>query len=107
VLDPESHHEVAGLARELGATHVASGFVPPPIVAALFARWITSAESRIGRDGWSRNATSDSEMSRWGWLATYLGDPDQYAAGPALRRGPAAATPKRDHRPPPRSSLSP
>jgi hypothetical protein len=107
VLDPESHNEVAGLACELGATHVASGFVPPPVVAALMARWIISAESRIGRDGWSRNAMSDSEMGPWGWLASYLGESDRFAAGPALQRGPAASKPAGDNCLPPPSSLSP
>ena len=56
VLDPEAHDQVAGLARELGATHVAPGFVPPPFVARLLARWIELAERQIERDGWSRTS---------------------------------------------------
>ena len=74
VLDPESHNEVAALARELGATHVASGFVPPPEVAALMARWIAQAQRHIERAGWSRTSFSESESSEWGWLTAYLKD---------------------------------
>jgi len=76
VLDPESHHEAACLARELGATHVISGFVPPPYVAGLLARWIALAERHIERDGWSRTWFPETETNRWGWLDAYLGDPD-------------------------------
>jgi hypothetical protein len=77
VLDPESHHEAAALARELGATHVASGFTPPPVVAALLARWVEIALRHVERAGWSRNAPAESAKHPWGWLAGYLGDPDQ------------------------------
>ena len=38
VLDPEARSELTGLARELGATYVGSGYVPPPFVAELLAR---------------------------------------------------------------------
>jgi hypothetical protein len=76
VLDPESHPEVAGLARELGATHVASGFVPPPRVAELMARWIALSLKRIDKSGWSRTAVPESDTKPWGWLADFLGDPD-------------------------------
>ena len=43
VLDAERHLEAAALARELGATHVISGFVAPPVVASLLGRWVTLA----------------------------------------------------------------
>ena len=46
VLDPERQEGVAALARELGATHVISGFVTPPEVAVLIDRWITLAEGK-------------------------------------------------------------
>ncbi len=75
VLDPESHPGAADLARELGATHVVSGFMPPPRVAELLARWIALALHRIDQRGWSRTAAPESEMKPWGWLADYLGDP--------------------------------
>jgi hypothetical protein len=76
VLDPESHPSVAGVARELGATCVHSGFAPPPRVAELVERWIALALKRVERDGWSRTATPESETKPWGWLADYLGDPE-------------------------------
>jgi hypothetical protein len=75
VLDPESHSGVDGLARELGATHVASGCVPPPFVASLLARWIELARRSIDRDGWSRASLADSATDPWAWLADLLGDP--------------------------------
>jgi hypothetical protein len=75
VLDPESHSGVAGLARELGATHVASGCVPPPFVASLLARWIELAQRTIDRDGWSRTSLADTATDPWAWLADLLGDP--------------------------------
>jgi hypothetical protein len=76
VLDPASQREAASLARELGATHVVSGFAHPPEVAALLARWIALALRRIECDGWSRSSLPDAESSRWSWLAAYLGELD-------------------------------
>ena len=76
VLDPEAHPGVAGVARELGATYVISGFVPPPRLAELMARWITLALRHIDKSGWSRTAVPESDSKPWGWLADYLGDPD-------------------------------
>jgi hypothetical protein len=61
VLDPEAHDRAIGLARELGATHGVAGFVPPPVVANLLARWIALAERRIERDGWSRTRFPETE----------------------------------------------
>jgi hypothetical protein len=60
VNNPEANAEVTSLARELGATHVLSGFVPPPDVAGLLLRWIVLARRQIERDGWSR--TSETEL---------------------------------------------
>jgi hypothetical protein len=60
VNNPESNPEVASLARELGVTHVLSGFVPPPDVAGLLLRWITLARRRIEHDGWSRPFAPES-----------------------------------------------
>jgi hypothetical protein len=60
VNNPESNAAVASLARELGATHVLSGFVPPPDVAGLLLRWIVLARRQIERDGWSR--ASETEL---------------------------------------------
>jgi DNA-binding NarL/FixJ family response regulator len=81
VLDPEVHPEAAGLARELGATHVITGFVPPPVVASLLRRWVKLAQRGIERGGWSRAQTPDPETEPWSWLAPYL-------AGPASARIP-------------------
>jgi len=75
VLDPEFHSETAGLARELGATHVASGYVSPPFVASLLARWIELAQRRIDRDGWSRTSLADTVTEPWAWLTDLVGDP--------------------------------
>ena len=60
VNNPESSPEVASLARELGATHVLSGFVPPPDVAGLLLRWIVLARRQIEHDGWSRTSEPES-----------------------------------------------
>jgi hypothetical protein len=75
VLDPEVHEDAAQLARELGATHVITGFVPPPVVAALLRRWITLAQTRLEHGGWSKALIPDPESEPWGWLAPYLADP--------------------------------
>jgi hypothetical protein len=61
VTNPGSHAEATSLARELGASHVLSGYVPPPYVASLVLRWISLAQRRIARDGWSQ--TSDPDLN--------------------------------------------
>lgn len=63
VSNPDSHTEVTTLARELGATYVLSGFVPPPEVAGLLIRWITLARRHIERDGWSRTSSPEKDFS--------------------------------------------
>jgi len=107
VLNPEYHHEAAGLARELGATHVVSGFVPPPYVAALLARWIALAERHIERDGWSRTSFPESQSSRWGWLAAYLGDSDRLDLIPTPGRPSPMASPADDNGPLPEIAANP
>jgi hypothetical protein len=107
VLDPESHHGAAGLARELGATHVVSGFVPPPEVAALLARWIALAQRHIERDGWSRTSFSESETNRWGWLAAYLGDADRLDSIPTPGRSSPMARAPDDQGPPSEIVMNP
>lgn len=74
VLDPGAHQEVAQLARELGATHVLAGFVPPPEVASLIDRWIDLAVEEQSREGWSRPLSVDSVLDPGGWLDDILGD---------------------------------
>jgi hypothetical protein len=91
VLDPEAHDGVAGLARELGATHFASGFVPPPFVASLLSRWIELARHQIERDGWSRTSYPETDAEPWAWLADFLGDSQGLDLTPApTSRGPIA-----------------
>jgi hypothetical protein len=68
VLNPEARDDVAGLARELGATHVFSGSVPPPEVAKLLSRWIDLAEARAASEGWSRSDDLDSQPEPWSGL---------------------------------------
>ena len=74
VLDPGSVEGVGELARELGATHVISGFVPPPEVASLIDRWITLAAAQserrgLGATGLHRDAPRRRGLARgraWG-----------------------------------------
>jgi DNA-binding NarL/FixJ family response regulator len=87
VLDPEAKPELRSLARELGATHVCSGFVPPPLVAELVDRWITKARHAIASAGWSRTTFPESALEPWSWLADHLLDPaGMTAAEPVLRQ---------------------
>ncbi len=75
VLDPERQEGVAGLARELGATHVISGFVPPPEVAVLVDRWITLADGKTARAGWSRPLLAATPLDLDEWLQIAGGNP--------------------------------
>jgi hypothetical protein len=105
VLDPEAHRPMPGLARELGATHVVSGFVPPPVIAELIARWIALARRSLEQTGWSRTTFPPTETEPWSWLSEYLGEPEDHdgtrstalPAGPW--RGPRPLTPsnRMDH----------
>jgi DNA-binding NarL/FixJ family response regulator len=72
VLDLAEHEGVADFARELGATCVRSGFVPPPEVAQLLERWIALAVDQTAREGWSRPlpAHSPGDVEFWFALAT-------------------------------------
>jgi hypothetical protein len=60
VLDPAGHAGIPALARELGATLVLSGVVPPPAVASRLDRWLRLARRRAETDGW----TPDPEPER-------------------------------------------
>lgn len=68
VLDPQQRPEVAESARALGATHLISGFVPPPEVAALLARWIRIAAEETARQGWSRPLPADPSRQPLAWI---------------------------------------
>jgi hypothetical protein len=74
VLDPDAHIGVASVARELGATHVIPGFVPPPVVVALVRRWVELAQRRIEQAGWRPSLSPDLDADPWSWLDDYLGD---------------------------------
>jgi hypothetical protein len=87
VLDPAGSGEVRDLARELGATHLAPGLTPPPIVAALIARWVELARRRAESAGWSRTDFPESTSEPWAWLSRYLNEPGTPAAEPATRNG--------------------
>jgi hypothetical protein len=75
VLDPEERAEARILARELGATHVCSGFAPPPFVAGLISRWIAMAWRSNESAGWSRTTFPETATDPWGWLSDFLGEP--------------------------------
>lgn len=98
VLDPQVHDEAATLAREVGATHVMTGFAPPPFVASLLRRWIDLAQSRVDKGGWTKPLIPDSESEPWAWLATYLPEPG------GARATPIAGIPSRKVAPNPESS---
>lgn len=97
VLDPQAHPQVPGLARQLGATHVVAGFVPPPEVARWLARWIDLARPAIERAGWSRPLVPSPETEPWGWLSEYLGEPEgrPQASPAAVSARPPAGPPDR------------
>lgn len=83
LLDPVGHEEVADLARELGATHAISGFVPPPVVANLLARWIDLAVRQSDREGWSRPLPVDASSDLLGWIESLLAQSLESGAGEA------------------------
>jgi DNA-binding NarL/FixJ family response regulator len=61
VLDPAEHAGLATLARELGATLVLSGTVPPPAVAARLDRWLRLARRRAETDGWAGDPAAERD----------------------------------------------
>ena len=75
VLDLEAHEGVGELARELGATHVISEFVPPPVVAALIDRWIALSGHRAESSGWSQPPVAAMPLDIDEWLQFADADP--------------------------------
>jgi hypothetical protein len=75
ILDPLRVAGFPVITRELGATHVISGFVPPPEVADLLARWIVLARRDMERAGWSRSTFSETGTDPWSWLLDYVDEP--------------------------------
>lgn len=68
VLDPLERPEVAESARALGASHLISGFAPPPEVAELLGRWIRIAADETARQGWSRPLPADPTRQPLAWI---------------------------------------
>jgi DNA-binding response OmpR family regulator len=87
VLDPEAKADRRILARELGATHVCSGFAPPPFVAGLIDRWITIARRATESAGWSRTTFPETATDPWGWLNDYLDERARSTEAPTASRG--------------------
>ncbi len=80
VLDPDANEDVPDLARELGATRVISGFVPPPDVANLIDRWIGLSSRAIDRGEWTRPLTANLSLGPEEWLESILAEGQR--AGP-------------------------
>lgn len=74
VVDPEGREGVKELARGLGATHVLSGFAPPPEVAALIARWVNLAGIEIEGGGWSLPFPVDPARQPEEWIDGLVAD---------------------------------
>ncbi len=83
VLDPRAHPGVEPLARELGATLVLSGVVPPPRVAEVLLRWLPLARLRAEADGWA--VPADPEPEPWERRDLFGPAPPAFAAGPDRR----------------------
>jgi dimethylglycine dehydrogenase len=97
-VDPSSAcNAMAFAARELGATLVLGGQVPPPRVMDLLARWLRLAEQRTEADGWT--AESEGPPRNWNqiipsapsWLTLPLRLVDLGGPGPATRPEPHPA----------------
>jgi hypothetical protein len=89
VIDREADAETALILRELGATHVFAGFVPPPEVASLLGHWVGLAKQELERSGFFRTEFPETGTDPWSWLAEYVGD--RYAPEPGAGRTDLAA----------------
>lgn len=96
VLDPEAHDEVAALARELGATHVVKGFIPPPRVAELLSRWIELARNQLDRNGWSRTSFPPTQTEPWAWITELLDDSPRILKNPPAQHRTKIASSRSD-----------
>ena len=77
VLDSEDREGIRELARELGATHVVSGFASPPEVAGLVARWVRLAAAETDRGGWSRPMPVDPAKHPGEWIDGLIVEADR------------------------------
>ncbi len=80
VIDPDAREGVKELARELGATHVVSSFVPPPEVAGLIARWVKLAAVEADRGGWSRPLPVDPARHPREWIESLVAEAENAPA---------------------------
>jgi hypothetical protein len=74
VIDRNGDDAAKMAARELGATCVLTGFVPPPVVASLLKDWVDLAAAEIDRSGWNRSEFPETVTDPWSWLREYVGD---------------------------------
>ncbi len=88
VIDSKERAEVRDSARELGATHLISGFVPPPEVAALLLRWVGLAGEETDREGWSRPLPADPSRNPLEWIDGLIAEAQQ-SVSPVPPQSPA------------------
>ncbi|QEH34572.1 hypothetical protein OJF2_31130 [Aquisphaera giovannonii] len=74
VLDPDAVPGVPLLARELGATHVLSGFAAPPVVSDLLDTWVAAASRQADREGWSRRLEPGTPTDAESWIDAVIHD---------------------------------
>ena len=80
VLDPLRHEGIDPVCRALGASHVLSGPVVPPVVVDRLERWVELARSRSTLDGWGVGL--EIELDPWSAeLGFPLGLPPDYTGG--------------------------
>ena len=84
VLDPEVQARASGPGTRARGDARRSGFVPPPVVAGLIARWITLAGHGPGVGRLVADELPGEAAEPWGWLSEYLGDPARRPGGPGL-----------------------
>jgi hypothetical protein len=72
VIDASNQPGLGLLARELGASHVFGGPIPPPVVSELIHRWLSLSERRAEASGWLGPAPPPSEPEPWNWLTPLL-----------------------------------
>ena len=72
IVDPNSLEGVATVALELGATRVLSGPATPNEVMDVMTRWLSIAQERGKRSGWTRSESEPDATDPWGWLVPQI-----------------------------------